>query len=540
MENNELKKDLIVGTMALSSNVILGFNKRKIPRKIFTPLQGNLPFSVASKKPLQNSDYYAIVRPDQWKKSEKYPFGNIETLIGPVGDYQAELDCLKIKHNIKWKKWKNIDLKDYSDDLTPNRVDLTDLNTISIDPEGCKDIDDCLHIKKLDNGLTEIGVHIADVSSYIPENSEIDKEIRKRGQSVYLRCEQMNMLPEEMATNLFSLLENKKRRVFSVIFTIKDLKVQEVRFCKSFIINKKAMSYKEASSLKSKDVKELFDIAYIFYSRSKRTLIEVYDIHKTIEVYMVMANSAVAEYLYKNVPDQTILRVHKNSDIECSYLPTRLKELDNSEELNETVKLINVMKQEKASYEIMPENTYHEGLGEKFYTHFTSPIRRYIDIIIHRQLNALLQKEKIHEENDKEHASALCIDLNKYQHNIKNAERESGIFNIIYDLYKEGSIMKTHGFIISIYNCILGVYIPEFKTVLSCKPFHNKIKDLINYESDDKKLTIFDKIKNNYIKFELLDKVDIQVVISMKTPNLKNKILIKILNEKYLNIMKEY
>lgn len=547
MEKPQLSKEPVIGVLSLSSKVILGFNKRNIPRKQFIPLNSNLIYSVASKKPLQSSDYYAVINPDKWKENEKYPFGNLEILIGPVGDYDAELECLKRKYNIHWKRWKTLDFSEYSIDLTPDRKDFTELYTFSIDPEGCKDIDDCLHIRKIGDTI-EIGVHIADVSSYIPEGSVIDKEIRKRGQSVYLTCEQVNMLPDEMSTGTISLLEGQKRRTFSVIFTIDSIGGTIVEFHKSWIVNKKAMTYEEANKSMDGDIYNLYVLGKQFYEDSERMFVEEYDIHKMVEVYMVMANSAVAEFLYQNAPEQTILRTHTASgeinetDYGSSFqepenlsLPRTARRREDEGPLKEVTKLINVMKQDKAEYQLNPEETRHKGLGLDFYTHFTSPIRRYLDIVVHRQLYALLENKEMPVIDDK-----LCNDLNKYQKNIKQAERESEIFNIVYNLYEEGSEMKTVGYIASIYKSTIGIYVPEYKTVITCYPFHNKIKEMIIYESNEEKMVLFNKDRTSSVEFNLLDKVDIQVVVSMKTPDLKKKILIKILDETYETIMKEY
>jgi len=480
----------ILGVLDLSSKIILGFNKKGIPRKKFFSLNNQLPYSVATKKSLQSSDVYAIIRADSWNENEKFPNGNLEQIIGNIGDYEAEKECIKFKYDIKWKKW-NIDLNLYSEDLTHDRVDLTHLNTISIDPKGCRDIDDALHFRILDHGNIEIGVHIADVSSFIPENSEMDNEIKKRGQSVYLAYEQINMLPNEFATDMCSLLENQKRRTFSVIFTFDANGVYNVQFQKSYIINKKTMSYEEAEQHQELyNIKELFDKANTIYIRSKRTFIEEFDIHKMVEVYMVMANSAVACHLYKHIPEHTILRTHKNSE------PIN----NNSEVLKDVIHLMNVMKLEKAEYKINPEHTNHEGLGEEFYTHFTSPIRRYADIMVHRQLYGILSNTK---------ASCDLGNLNQSAVNIKKAERDSHLLDVVYNLYDDGSILESYGYITSIEIendkiKIIHLYISEFKTILGCVIFPET-------------------------PFNILDKVKIQVVISIKTPNIRRKILIKIL-----------
>ena len=543
----------VLGVLALSSNVILGFNKKKVPRKKFTALHENIVFSVASKKTKQNSDYYCVIQPDKWVSHEKYPFGNIVHLIGPVGYYDSELECLKIKHNIKWKPWKkfNVNINDYLLDLTPSRENLSHLNTISIDPKGCEDIDDCIHYRKLQNGSVEIGIHISDVSSYIPVNSIMDREIQKRGQSVYLTCGRLDMLPEDLAIHHCSLREGVSRRAFSVIFTMdidtdtnnNHYNITGTRFCKSTIINKKALSYEEAETTDSFNIHDLYDIGKLMYNSTKkqRTFLEPYDIHKMVEMFMVKTNSVVAKHLYTHHPKQTILRTHRV----LSKITNDSPHTDNSEDLSKVVKLMNAMKLENAEYTITPDNTFHEGLNEEFYTHFTSPIRRYLDIVIHRQLYSQLQSQSSSSnhtiENTNVVSTDLCNQLNTSCRNIKKAERESEILNIVYNLYDKGSIMDTYGYITFIDDSTISIYISEFKTILKCSPFHHKIIDGIHYKSTNDTFTLFHKHnKDIFVTFKPLDKVKIQIAIEMNTPNLKKKIIMKILDNTLINIMNDY
>ena len=135
----------------------------------------------------------------------------------------------------------------------------------------------------------------------------------------------------------------------------------------------------------------------------------------------------------------------------------------------------------------------------------------------------------------------LCNQLNTSCRNIKKAERESEILNIVYNLYDKGSIMDTYGYITFIDDSTISIYISEFKTILKCSPFHHKIIDGIHYKSTNDTFTLFHKHnKDIFVTFKPLDKVKIQIAIEMNTPNLKKKIIMKILDNTLINIMNDY
>ena len=158
---------------------------------------------------------------NDWFYNKKYASGTLDVVIGNVGEYKSELEFLKYRNNIKWKKFPpNISNINNLDPDISFRQDFTHLCIFSVDPNKCKDIDDALHITDIDDNNYEVGIHIADVTSYIPYISDLENIIANRCESVYLINEQINMLPNNMATNICSLIENEPRRTFSVIFTI--------------------------------------------------------------------------------------------------------------------------------------------------------------------------------------------------------------------------------------------------------------------------------------------------------------------------------
>lgn len=503
-ENNKVIKILkrcnnkILGVLCLNSNVIYGFTKRKVSYRKFIPLDSKLPpFIVSTKRKQQSTNVYGIIKFKEWNKS-KYPIGLLSNIIGNIGDYNTEIEYLKYRNKIKWSKYNKFDITDYTnnDPYLDTRLDLTNLDIISIDPLGCKDIDDALHFREIDNNIIEIGIHIADVASYIPVNSHIDNIIKTRCESIYFTDYQINMLPDIFATNICSLLKNKKRRTSSVIIKLNKNEILDVKFVKGLIINKRNLTYEQANDIiKTKTntnannmIKNLYNTSLQLSKSSDNN----YDSHKMVETYMILANTLVAEHFNKKF-DKAIYRSHKGDKI-INYSNTCL---------DEAIKFANILNMNSAKYTL---NSYgHSALDKKYYTHFTSPIRRYIDILVHRLLY------------DDFKLDLDVNDINKMHKNIKKAEREENRLNIIYNIYHDNeSILETYGYVINIKNDqIISIYIPELKIEAPCKLYSNKVEHVID--------------KNNIKKINILEKVNIKIIISLKAIKFKNKIIVQLL-----------
>lgn len=487
----------IIGVLCLSSNVILGITRRNVPQKKFSPLDRKIhPFIVSTKRPRQSTDVYAIINFKEWKDT-KYPVGLLERIIGDIGDYKSEIEYLKYRNDIRWKRYRKIYVEEYiqNDPYKEDRVDYTELDTVSIDPTGCEDIDDALHIREI-NREVEVGIHIADVASYITEDSYIDNEIKKRGESVYFMEEQINMLPNRFATEICSLLEGEKRRTSTVLVRInKDTgEILDKQFSKGIIINKRTISYEEAEKEKyiSGTIKNLYEIGKLLNKDDK------YDCHKMVEVFMILANTCVAEKLVERDKYNSILRSHRETE-------DRIRVSSEGEDMDKAIRHANILKMESAEYTMGDNNYGHSALNRQNYTHFTSPIRRYVDILVHRLLYTDYKVDR-----------GIVKRLNEMHRNIKRAEREERRMNIIYKIYKEEeSVLETYGYVIGKNgDQYISIYIPEIKIEALCKLYSNKVKDIIN------------RIKCEY---EILERVEIKVVISLKAPRLKDKILIQIL-----------
>ncbi len=379
--------------------------------------------------------------------------------------------------------------KEDGDDKEEKRIDLRKTLTFTIDPEDAKDFDDALSFKKLKNNNIEIGIHIADVTHYVQENTPLDEEARKRGTSVYLSDRVVPMLPETLSNDLCSLNPNEDKNVFSVLVEIdKENNIRKTNFTKSKINSNERMSYEEAQYVLVKNKKEL--PAEITISKKKRTISNelkeallclnsiAVDLKKKrkqegsvffnkeevrfvvengepvdynikiqkeanylIEEFMLLANVLVAKKIKEN-KRKAVFRVHdypdENKIIELERFAKNLGynvNISNSKNINDAInsflKLVEnkpeknvvdmmvIRSMSKAKYST--NNIGHFGLGFDDYTHFTSPIRRYPDIIVHRLLNAVL----LNKSSAQESLENTCLHCSKMEELATKAERSS-------------------------------------------------------------------------------------------------------------------
>ena len=328
------------------------------------------------------------------------------------------------------------------------RADFREVNVFTIDPFDAKDFDDALSVQHLDNGNLLVGVHIADVSHYVKKDSALDKEAKLRGNSVYLVGAVIPMLPENLSNGICSLVPKKDRLTYSVVFEItKKGKVVNFEILKSIINSKRRFNYDEAQeiidtgsgdfaneiillnnlakTIRKKRIKEGSiefhkpEVVFELDDNGKPIDVnrkELMESNMLVEEFMLLANRTVAQHFLgpnKSNGKSFVFRIHDKPDREkieefsrfvkslgytfnarafsdsreIQHLINQVKDSEENAVINELA----IRSMAKAIYSI--KNIGHFGLGFKYYTHFTSPIRRYSDLIVHRLVHSYNQKK---------------------------------------------------------------------------------------------------------------------------------------------------
>lgn len=392
----------------------------------------------------------AIARITQWRDEEMNPRGEVVDILGRKGENTAEMHAILAEFGLPYKYPENVEKAADKIDagITPEEVvrreDFRGVTTFTIDPRDAKDFDDALSIRQLANGNWEVGVHIADVTHYVHPNSIIDREAQQRATSVYLVDRTIPMLPEHLSNGICSLRPDEEKLTFSAIFEL-DAKANVInhRIGRTVIRSDRRFTYEEAQQVietgegdfckeiivLDKLAKELrrrrydngaleFDRAEVRFEIDKDGHpIDVYfkeskDAHKLIEEFMLLANLTVAESIGKvgkgKKAKSFVYRVHDNPDPEkinnFSLIALRfghkVKTEGTAKEVNKSLNrllrdvkgrgeenmlaMLAIRSMAKAIY--TTDNVGHYGLALDYYTHFTSPIRRYPDMMVHRLL----------------------------------------------------------------------------------------------------------------------------------------------------------
>jgi exosome complex exonuclease DIS3/RRP44 len=551
-------KIVLTGILDLSSNIKYGFNKKNVPYYLFKPTDFRYPsFYVASKNKSQKK-VYALVEFTKWNITDKYPYGNCLEIMGNLGDINVEYQHILTLYHLQYPnlnhKYKQIEFNPEVDD----RLDLRHLNVYSIDPPNCKDIDDAFHLTEIADDIYEIGIHIADVSHFIHFNDDLDKIIQSRLTSVYPPHKTINMLPNIYSDNICSLLPNKDRYAFSFVFQINNQgEIIEYRFVKTIIHSKKAFSYQEADNLIQKDEDcdgegkgwwEKSDISKINRLTDLIYLNNNFQLQKgdskssfMIQILMVLANKYAAEHIYNNFPELSLLRTHLNLE---------KKDLSKQNELNQYLIGKNM---KSALYQIAPAKTSHDTLNIQKYTHFTSPIRRYADIIVHRLLQLSISNQ--HCTWDTKDINNIVDNMNERNKTIRKAEQKMNRL-IIIDKLNNNSI-ETTGYITEIFpeQKKIELYIPCYKLSIKTRIFHRKLDTILDYQfdssekvdiienskknndSDNKSenVVIIDKNKQETISLVRYQKITVSLTPYLKKDSFEDKLEINLV-EPYLNI----
>lgn len=432
------------------------------------------------------NDDKAIVRITEWPEEAKNPFGEVIDILGKAGDNTTEMHAILAEYGLPYVYPQAVEAaaEKLSADITPEdyaeREDFRDVVTFTIDPKDAKDFDDALSIRTLKPGLWEVGVHIADVSHYVKEGSIIDKEAAKRATSVYLVDRTIPMLPERLCNFICSLRPDEEKLAYSVIFEMNEkAEVKNYRIRHTVIKSNRRFTYEEAQQIietgegdYKEEVLQLNRLAQIL--REKRMAagsinfdrcevkfeidetgkpLSVYfkvskEANKLIEEFMLLANKTVAEYVGKvpknKKPKVLPYRIHDLPDPDkldnlnqfiarfgykirtggskaevSKSINHLLGEIEGKKEQN-LIETVSLRAMQKARYSIY--NIGHYGLAFDYYTHFTSPIRRYPDLMVHRLLTRYLAGGRSAQADKYE---TLCEHSSAMEQTAASAERAS-------------------------------------------------------------------------------------------------------------------
>lgn len=444
-----------------------------------------------AKKAGAEKGWKVSVRVEHWNKGESLPFGKIIDVLGAPGENETEMHSILAEFGLPYRFEPELEkaAEKISDKIKvkdiKERRDFRDTFTFTIDPEDAKDFDDALSFKPLENGNFEVGVHIADVSHYVTPGSDIDREARDRGTSVYLADRTVPMLPEKLCNRLCSLRPNEEKLCFSAVFEITPrAAIRKKWFGRTVIKSNFRLTYEQAQDIiegiaENPDaelqtaITVLNKLAGILkgkrrkagaidFSRPEMKVlcdetgrpIDVYqkiskEANWLIEEFMLLANRSVAEfvaatgktfvYRVHDVPNPEKLESLRhfakslgykmNGELEGKKAAGAISDLlDKATGKPEAAAFKDIALRAMAKAKYSTENIGHYGLAFADYTHFTSPIRRYPDLMVHRLLALYLDNTK---SQDREFYESECKYASGREALASEAERTSVKYKVV-------------------------------------------------------------------------------------------------------------
>lgn len=497
----ERKQTQFVGTLSVQKHyAFLEMDSKILANDIFIPKEDLKEGKTGDK---------ALVEIVKWPESAKNPVGKVIDILGVAGENDSEMCGILAEYGLPYKYPLKVAAAadKISDKITKKEIalreDFRQTTTFTIDPRDAKDFDDALSIKQIENGHWEVGVHIADVTHYVKEGDIIDKEGETRATSVYLVDRTIPMLPERLSNGLCSLRPNEVKLCYATIFEMDDnANIIKQRIVRTIIKSDRRFTYEEAQeiietgegdfslevlkldNLAKKLREKRFSNGAIAFDRHEMKFeideqgkpLRVYfkyakDSNKLVEEFMLLANKTVAEFVGKTPKNKKaktfVYRIHDKPNVDkmenladfikrfgykikvdgskttvSKSLNHLLEEVSGKAEEN-LISTIAVRAMAKAVYST--ENIGHYGLAFEYYTHFTSPIRRYPDMMVHRLLTRYLNGEQSVGKQEYESKCKHCSEMEQLAASAERAsikykqvEFMSDKLGIIYDAVISG------------------------------------------------------------------------------------------------------
>ncbi len=426
-----------------------------------------------------------VVKVTKWPKGNvQNPIGEVTKVLGAEGGNDMEMNSILVNNGFDLdfspEAMAEVEALAYeiSDEEVERRRDMRETTTFTIDPVDAKDFDDALSVEILEDGKIEVGVHIADVSHYVKPGTQLDKEAYERSTSVYLVDRVLPMLPERISNELCSLRPNEDKCTFSAVFTFdKSYKLVDKWFGKTLIHSDRRFAYEEAQEVLENGKGDMYEEIKLLDTIAKKLRkakfkngaiafeaeevrfklddkgkpIDLYvkerkDAHLLIEDFMLLANKECAKFIAKKGKAKEIPFVYRIHDLpneeRVQNLALFAKEMgvtlhvDTPKQIaesynrlakeakkNDAIRMLEPLAiRTMAKAEYSPDNIGHYGLAFEFYSHFTSPIRRYSDVLTHRILEKNLTAEF---RTDKGILAAKCKHISQQERKAMTAERES-------------------------------------------------------------------------------------------------------------------